>query len=191
MQDKRKRRRLAVLLAAAALSACVPAFAQRYAVSTNLVQYANYGTLNAEASMSVSRHWTLSLAGRYNPFSYGGKDGRSLRNKQRAVAMGGRWWPWHVYSGWWTGPKLQAQEYNRGGIRSDETQEGYRYGLSLTGGYSYMIGSHLDIEFGLGFWAGWDRYRRYDCPVCGLTVEEGGKAFLLPDDVVIALTYIF
>ena len=54
-----------------------------------------------------------------------------------------------------------------------------------------MIGPHLDLEFGVGVWAGRDHYTTYDCPVCGLTTGEGKKAFLLPDDVVIALTYIF
>ena len=181
------------LLAAAlllSLSACVPAFAQRYAVSTNLVQYANYGTLNGEASMSVARHWTLGLAARYNPFSYTKKEG-PVQNKQRAFALSSRWWPWHVYSGWWVGPKAQFQECNAGGMRSAETREGRRVGIAVQGGYSYMIGPHLDLEFGVGVWAGRDHYTTYDCPVCGLTTGEGKKAFLLPDDVVIALTYIF
>ena len=172
------------------LAGCVPAFAQRYAVSTNLVQYANYGTLNGEGSMAVARHGTLGLAVRYNPFSYTKKDG-PVQNKQRALALSYRWWPWHVYSGWWLGPRAQFQEYNAGGMRSAETREGRRVGVAVQGGYSYMIGPHLDLEFGLGVWAGRDRYTTYECPVCGLTTGEGKKAFLLPDDVVIALTYIF
>lgn len=183
-----------LLLGAFALPmrACLsPAFAQQVAVSTNLVEYINFGTLNAEASVSMARHWTAHAGGRYNPFSYDNAKGKTLQNKQRALYAAARWWSWHVYSGWWFGSKLQFQEYNTGGIRSQETREGRRYGASLAAGYSYMIGPHLDLEFGLGLWGGWDRYTKYECPVCGLTLDEGQRGFLLPDDVLIALTYIF
>lgn len=180
------------LLAAFLLQGCfAPAFGQQAALSTNLAEYLNFGTLNAEASVSLTRHWSLHGMARYNPFSYvNGKD-ETLQHKQRSFATGARYWPWHVYSGWWLGTKAQFQEYNSGGILSRETQEGRRYGLSAMAGYSYMIGPHLDMEFGLGLWGGWDRYTRYDCPVCGTTTGSGSKGFFLPDDLVIAVTYIF
>jgi hypothetical protein len=34
-------------------------------------------------------------------------------------------------------------------------------------------------------------YRRYSCPVCGVTVGAGRKYFLLPDDFMISLAYVF
>lgn len=180
------------MLAALLLQGCfAPAFGQQAAVSTNLAQYLNFGTLNAEASVSVARHWTVHAAARYNPFSYvNGKD-ETVQHKQRAIAAAARYWPWHVYSGWWLAGKTQVQEYNSGGILSQVTQEGRRYGFSAMAGYSYMIGPHLDMEFGLGLWGGWDRYTKYSCPVCGTTTGSGGKAFFLPDDVLISLTYVF
>ena len=168
-----------------------PAFGQRVAVSTNLVEYFNLGTASADASVSMARHWTAHTGGRYNPFSYDRSEGGTMQNKQRALYAGARYWSWHVYSGWWLGSKLQFQEYSTGGIRSQETREGRRVGTALSGGYSYMIGPHLDLEFGLGLWGGWDRYAKYECPVCGLTLDRGQRGFLLPDDVMIALTYIF
>jgi hypothetical protein len=43
----------------------------------------------------------------------------------------------------------------------------------------------------LGFWAGADKYRRYSCPECGITVDEGDRGFILPDDVMVSLVYVF
>lgn len=182
-----------ILLAGALLlvSGCVPAFGQKAAVSSNLLQYANMGTLNGDVSLSLARRWSVQGGFRYNPFTYTNSNQEQMQSKQRAFSLGARFWPWHVYSGWWMGPKGQFQQYNTGGIRSPETREGSRMGVALMGGYSYMIGPHLDVEFGVGVWGGWDRYRKYACPVCGLTVGQGQKPFLLPDDVMLALTYIF
>ena len=96
-----------------------------------------------------------------------------------------------MYSGWWVGGKLQYQEYNVGGIVSRKTSEGDRLGAGISGGYSYMLGKHFNIDFGLGFWTGYDKFSVYACPVCGVTENSGSKFFILPSDVMIALSYVF
>lgn len=164
--------------------------AQKAALSTNLVEYANLLTLNAEGSYAVGRHWSAVAGFRYNPFSYGG-EGEEFRNRQRSFSAGARFWPWHVYSGWWFGGKLQFQEYNTGGISSKKTNEGERYGAGLAGGYTHMLLRCLNLEFGIGLWGGMDDYTTYDCPTCGLTEDKGRKFFLRPDDVIVGLSYIF
>ena len=78
-----------------------------------------------------------------------------------------------------------------GGIISPETSEGDRAGLGLYFGYTLMVSRHFNIEFGSGFWAGVDVYRRYSCPICGLTTDKGRKAFVLPDDIMVSLVYVF
>ena len=176
------------------LSLLIPgpgAGAQDWALSTNLLEYANLGTLNAEADYAVDRHWNLSAGVRYNPFSYDyGEDG-SARNKQQSYAIGVRYWPWHIYSGWWLAGKMQYQEYNVGGLVSRETREGDRFGTGFTAGYSHMFTKWLNIEFGLGFWTGYDDYKKYACPVCGVVTDSGKKFFVLPDDIIVALSFIF
>jgi hypothetical protein len=94
-------------------------------------------------------------------------------------------------SGWWIAAKLRWQEYNYGGILSREAEEGDRVGAGLSAGYTYMISKHFNMEFGLGAWSGKSWYRRYSCPSCGLTVDDGRKWFLLPDDVIISFAYVF
>ena len=171
---------------------CLSASAQQWAVQTNLVDYANFGTLNIEGAVAFDQHWSATAAAKLNPFHFQRK-GEPLSARQQLYAAGVRWWPWHVYSGWWAGSKLQFQEYNRGGLDAVDktTREGDRYGVGLSGGYSYMINPHLNIDFGLGFWAGWDRYTTYSCPVCGLVMDKGERAFILPNDLLLALVYVF
>jgi hypothetical protein len=78
-----------------------------------------------------------------------------------------------------------------GGLVSRETEEGDKVGLVLSAGYTYMISKHFNVEFGIGVWGGRAWYRRFSCPVCGLTVKDGKKWFLFPDDFMISLAYVF
>ena len=108
-----------MLLVAASLTS----FAQKYSVGTNVLDYLNLATINAEGSFAVSRHWSLTAGAKYNPFTFE-KKGEPMTGRQQVYSRGARWWPWNVYSGWWLGAKGQYQEYNRGGITSPETSEG-------------------------------------------------------------------
>ena len=168
----------------------IGARAQDVAVSTNVMDYANFGTLNLETSYGLARHWTVNAGLKYNPFSF--DEGEDMKmSKQRSVSAGARFWPWHVFSGWWLSGGFRVQDYSRGGFESKETSEGDRYGGSLGGGYTYMLGNHFNLDFGLGLWAGYDVYRTYACQTCGLTLDSGDKYFVLPADITLALTYVF
>lgn len=181
-----KRTLISVLLALMPL--CLQS--QNLSVSTNLADYAMLGTVNAGASVSVARHWTVDASVKYNPFKYG--SGNEVKQyRQRLVSAGARWWPWYVYSGWWISGKAQYQEFTKGGFVSEETSEGDRYGGNITAGYSYMVGKHLNMEFGLGMWGGYEKYTTYACPHCGAIVDEGEKYFILPSDIIVSLSYIF
>ena len=86
---------------------------------------------------------------------------------------------------------VQYQEYNRGGIISQRTEEGDAYGLSLSGGYSLMLHEHLNLDFGLGLWGGQKTYITYACPSCGKITGKGYKWFLTPNEIRISIAYIF
>ena len=166
--------------------------AQELSLSTNLLDYANLATLNMEASYGFARHWSLNAGMRYNPFEFASpQTGDVLRNRQQSYALGARYWPWHIYSGWWLAAKLQYQEFNTGGLRSPLTTEGDRYGSGLSGGYTYMLNSHLNMEFGLGLWGGYERYTEYACPVCGKIEGKGSRTFLRPNELLLSLRYVF
>ena len=168
------------------------ASAQKLSLSTNLLDYACLGTLNADFSFAVSRCWSITAGARYNPFTFNeGDQEKQFQMRQQSYALGARLWPWHTMSGWWFAGKLRYQEYNNGGIFSVESEEGDRFGAGLYAGYTYMLSRHFNLEFGAGLWSGLAIYRRYSCQKCGVTVGHGRKYFLLPDDLMISVAYVF
>lgn len=180
--------RLVLLLSGLFVGCCL--YGQKFSVNSNLAGWANLGTMNAELSYGVARKWTLTLGAKYNPFSFEGRNGE-YRNRQQTYSAGMRFWPWHVYSGWWIAAKAQYQEYNTGGILSLETEEGDRWGMGVTAGYTYMLHPNLNLEFGIGLWGGVKSYAVYSCPTCGLTLDSGTGAFFLPNDIIVGVSYVF
>lgn len=173
------------------LFSSVLSFSQEWAVSTNLIGYINLGTLNVEASYAPLRHLSVNLSAKYNPFTFHSAKGTQFQERQQTYAVGVRWWPWHIMSGWWVATKAQYQEYNIGGIWSSRTEEGDRAGVGITAGYTLMLHRHVNIEFGMGAWTGYQWYTAYSCPKCGLTVDNGQKAFVLPNDLLVSIVYVF
>lgn len=200
---------LKIYLAALTVFLCIgaatssPALAQRVSVSTNLVEWANLGTANAEAGVAVSQHFSLHAGFRYNNWSFrkgqpddrlddiSGDAERQFQNRKQAYNFGFRYWPWHVYSGWWLYLRGQWQEYNRGGVFRHTAEEGDAYGAGIGFGYTYMLGKHWNVEFGIGGWGGYKTYKVYRCTNCGSVVEQGGKGFFLPDDVFVSFSFVF
>ena len=186
---------ISLLLAATSLSA------QRFSLSTNLLDWANLGTVNVQAGLSFSRHLTLHAGARYNNWNFGSAEkGTAFQNRARTAAVGLRYWPWNVYSSWWFSGKLALEEYNRGGFfKRTLTEEGVAAGLALGAGYSRMLTDHWNLDFGLGLWTGKAWYTQYACPRCGRIVtrdekpvQDATKWFLWPSqDIQVTLTYIF
>lgn len=166
--------------------------ARRFSLSTNMLDYANFATLNVEASYGVARHWSVNAGAKLNPFTFRLREkGTQMQNRQQSYELGVRMWPWHIFSGWWVAAKAKYKEYNTGGIISSRTEEGDSYGLGFTAGYSYMLHPNLNLEFGIGFWTGVRQYTVYECPSCGLTTETGTKGFILPNEILLSLVYVF
>ncbi len=185
-------KKLVLIIAGLLALASAECPAQRFSMSTNLLELASLGTVNVEGTYSMSRRFSLTAGARYNPFSFRRRDpARQFQLRQQSYSLGVRMWPWHTGAGWWFAGKGRYQEYNFGGLVSRETQEGDRFGMGLYAGYTHMISSRLNLEFGLGIWGGLDFYRLYSCQVCGMAIDEGRKGFLLPDDVMISLAYVF
>ena len=145
-------KKLMTIVAAGLFMACLPSGAQKFSVSTDLLGYAFFGTMNADVSLAVSRKWRLTAGVRCNPFTFRKGEERQFQVRQQSYALGARLWPWHTGSGWWLAGKLRYQEYNQGGLFSMETSEGDRFGAGMYAGYTHMLGAHLNIEFGAGLW---------------------------------------
>ena len=173
-------------------SVIVSAEAQDFSIATNLVDYVSLGTLNAEGGVGVGRRVTLQASARVNPWTFHKGDPDSqMQNRHQTYAAGIRYWPWHIYSGWWISGMAQYQEYNRGGIISQRTEEGDAFGMALGAGYALMLHENLNLDFGLGVWGGQKTYITYACPSCGRITGKGSKWFILPNEIRVALQYIF
>lgn len=166
--------------------------ARKYSISTNLLGYVQLGTMNLDCSLAVARRTTLDAGIRYNPFVFYKDDPtKQFQCRQQSCSLGFRYWPWHAYSGWWFSGKLRYQEYSTGGLSKPYLWEGDRMGGGIYCGYSHMLSSHLNMEFGVGCWMGMDVYNKYECVYCGPFVDSGRDVFVRPDDIMISLVYVF
>ena len=182
----------AITILVAALAAGISASAQNWSVSTNMVDYVSLGTVNAGISAGIGRRVTADVSARVNPWTFHeGDPGKQMQNRHQTYAAGMRYWPWHISSGWWISAMAQYQEYNRGGIISPSTEEGDAFGMSFGGGYSLMIHENLNLDFGLTVWGGQKSYVVYACPLCGRITDKGSSWFVMPNELRVALQYIF
>lgn len=160
--------------------------AQTWSISTNIPDYAAFGTFNLEGSVAVSRHISVHIGGEYNPWKI-----KDFQDKKITCEAGIRWWPWNIYSGWWLGTQVQYRQYNRGGLIDGRAEQGDAGGLGLSAGYTLMLHKHINLEFGAGFWAGATKYEQFACTRCGKKLSEGVKGFILPDELIMALVWTF
>ena len=178
--------------------------ALRWGVSTNIADWASLAVANISVQRAVSRRVSLTLDAKYNAVSWrkGGKEIEPM-NRQQTYALGMRWWPWYVYSGWWVAAKAQYQEYhNATGVFSygDYNECGDAFGAGLAGGYTLMLNKHFNAEFGIGLWGGVTDYDRYEniyapgfskCAHIGPHIGGGRRGFVRPNDISISIMYIF
>lgn len=181
---------LIILTATTSLSS-LNANAQKWAVSINAGDALMLGSIGMEYSYATGQHITINTGARMNPWTFRPTSAEQFQSRHQTYYAGVRYWYWNAYSGWWTGTKCQFQEYNRGGIISQITEEGNAYGIAVNGGYSLMLSRHLNLDFGVGFWSGIKHYTEYSCPKCGQITASGTKTFIMPDELIISLSWIF
>lgn len=179
-------------------------YISRWAVSTNVADWAYFLTPNVDVQYSVAKNVSLEAGAKVNFWTFNDNDPKK-RNRQarQEYALGIRVWPWHVYSGWWIGAKAQYLEYSRRQFDNKyRKEEGQAYGVDVSGGYSLQITPWLNFDFGLGLWLGGKSYKVYEdtvyCPECGKRVDGSAFSdnpsrgfFILPNELVLSLMFIF
>lgn len=188
----------------AALLTCFSAPAQSFSVSTNLGRWAMLGTMNIEGGYAFSQHLSAHLNVAVNPFTFRAAEAdqsyedvmsdatHPFQYKRESVGASIRWWPWHVFSGWWLRAKLQYMSYDIGGMESRQRHVGDAFGAGLGVGYSIMLGKEWNIDIGVAGWGGFrskDVYESINTRNKPLEKVNGG--FLWPEEVIIAITHIF
>ena len=166
--------------------------AQQVSIGSNIMDWVNHGTANISISSSIGAHVTAGATARYNPWVFNEGTSGQVNHGVRGGSVDVRYWPWHVYSGWWVMAKGQALEYNYGNLfGTGFSEQGYAYGGGFGTGYALMLGTHWNVDFGATFWGGKKYFSRYDCAYCGKPVDEGEKWFLLPDNLYVSFYLIF
>ena len=166
--------------------------AQRASVSTNTLTWVNLGTINAEGSLSVSKHMTVFAGAKYNPWNIRTKSKQAFYNQQTAGYVGVKYWPWHVYSGWWFGAKAQYQNFEEAGVFSEGLIKGNALGAGISLGYSFLITPKFNIDFGIGGWGGrLLDYTRYEDFFGFELLESGPRNFVFLDNLILSVSYIF
>lgn len=150
--------------------------AQKWAVSTNAMSWANLGTINFEGSIGVGNHFSFNAGFTANPWEIKSPTEVEIMNKQYGGYVGARYWPWQTYSEWWIGAKLQYKNFEKTGLHTSHLTEGNALGAGLSAGYSLMISDHVNLDFGLGFWG-------------GRILKQ--RNFLFLDNVIVSIVYVF
>lgn len=177
--------------------------AQNVTISTNFLDWANFGTVNGDVTVSLARRWSIGANAEYNPWTFKFNDGKTwIYNRHRTFGLYGEWWPWYVNAGWAVQFGAQYKEYAAGGFPFFKHDYGERFGkLPLTeegdavgGGasvkYSRLLGRNWSLEFSAGAWAGWKWYTRYRCPNCGRRLEQGQGFFVAPYNVAVKIVFV-
>lgn len=166
--------------------------AQKFALSTNLVEWANFATANLDASLSVSQHVSLFVGGKYNPWKFETRKGMPVFENQTTAYAGMRYWPWYVYSGWWIGAKLKYMDFSESGVLRPKLFEGKSIGGGLSFGYTLMIHERFNIEIGGGIWGGRHlEYAKYWNSSNMDLMDSGPRNFVFIDELSVALMYVF
>ena len=166
--------------------------AQKVSVSTNMLEWGNFGTMNADVGVSISQHFSLFAGGRYNPWSFQAKSSMPIYNKQTTGYVGVRYWPWYVWSGWWVSAKVRYTQFSETGVLRPKLFEGRSIGAGLAFGYTWMLSEHFNIEVGGGAWAGrhleFAQYRT----VRSMELQDSGpRNFAFIDEMSLSLMYVF
>lgn len=177
--------------------------AQNITVSTNLLDWANLGTINGDVTVSVARRWSIGANAEYNPWTYKFKGGEYwLYNRHRTFGLYGEFWPWYVNAGWAVQVGAQYKEYAEGGFPFFKHDYGERFGRiplveegdAVGGGaavkYSRLLSRNWSLEFSAGVWAGWKWYTRYRCPNCGRQLEQSKGFFVAPYNIAVRFVFV-
>lgn len=165
--------------------------AQKFSLSTNILELINFGTLNIEAEYALSQKLSADFKFQYNPWQFHTEKRGYFQNREQSYALGIKYWLWHINSGWFTGSNIQYSQYNRGGIIDPKTRQADDFGLSLSAGYAYMLTSRLNLLIGCSGWGGYEQYTIFSAPKCGDIVEQTYTWFLRLNEIMLQLTYIF
>ena len=102
-----------LLVPIARLIAASPADStSRWILSTDVCHWAMLGTINAQAQLRLTGHWSIMAGALYNPFKYYNRPGDMICLKQATPYVASRYWFNGTFTGWYCEGKILASVYN-------------------------------------------------------------------------------
>jgi hypothetical protein len=154
---------------------------RRWAISTNICDWAMLCTLNADVSLATDAHTTIMAGLKYNPFTFYPGEEKQICLRHLVPYIGGRYWFGNIHSGCFAGAKLLAGVYNVSNVLCKGFCEGDLVAAGLNAGWSRHISDRWNLTFGLGFLAAAHRTTVYAGPVCGRILDKKRGFIILPD----------
>ena len=163
-----------------------------WALSTNILGYADLLTVNLEAQYALGRHWSLSMQGKSNNLIIKEKEENQVMDRKSVAAVGVKYWPWYVYSGLWGKAFVQTEGYSRSNLTNNMGfEKGNAYGAGAAFGYSLIINRWFNIDFGLGVWSGYRTSDEYRFPDVDVSVGRTGTAFIDLTELSVSAMFVF
>lgn len=166
---------------------------EKWSIGTNAIDWAEFGTINVEAGIPLSRHWSVVLGTKINPWQFKKTDPDYIIQDRKITGYAGaRYWSWMVFSGFWAEGRIQYQKFDVGGLWRPSVDSGQAVGVGLSAGYTFMLSPHINLELGAGFWAGYAfEYNLIHCGFCDTVRESGPRWFIFPENIKVAVAFVF
>ncbi len=191
----RNRNLIALVLWIACLFFATPSVAQKVSLKTNVI-----GDMTTSVCLGgeigLSSHVSLDIASSLNFWEFS----NDRKFKHVLVQPAVRYWFCEYRNGWFVGAHTHWMHYNVGGIKlpfdifpslKKSRYQGDLWGGGFSGGYSWVISKHLDVEAELGL--GYARliYDKYPCRHCSMKNEAGHYNYWGVTKLAINLVYTF
>lgn len=175
--------------------AATPSVAQNVSLKTNILgDMTTSVCLGGE--LKLSSHVSLDVASSLNFWEF--SDDKKF--KHALVQPSVRYWLCEFRNGWFTGAHVHWAHYNIGGIKlpfgifpslEKSRYQGDLWGGGISGGYSWIISKHFDVEAELGL--GYARliYDKYPCRHCSMKSEDGHHNYWGVTKLAVNLVYTF
>ncbi len=186
-------------VAVMALTAAIPASAQKVGLKTNLINDIALSP-NLGVEVGVAPKWTLQLSGQVNFWEI---DNR--RWKHAMISPEARYWFCQRFAGHFLGIHALGGYYNFGNLNipinflgsdfknlKDNRYQGWGAGAGVNYGYAWPVHKHWNIEAEIGIGWIYTRYDSYPCEVCG-TKKESDRPhnYFGPTKLGVNVEYIF
>lgn len=163
-----------------------------WALSTNLLGYADLLTLNLEFQYAVGRHWSLDMAGKSNGLVLKKNTEGQIMDRKSVASIGAKYWPWYVFSGWWFSGFMRTENFSQSNLtKTMGFRSGDSYGAGVSAGYALILTKWFNLDFSLGAWGGYRTTATYEFPDLQNGTGKTSKAFIDIADICVSAMFVF